>query len=52
MTPAEYYAEEHRNLLRASNAALAQTVRNRHNPDCACGQDEALTEPINQKDTE
>jgi len=52
VTPSEYYAEEHRNLLRASNAALAQTVRNQHAPDCACGADEALTEPIGQGEME
>lgn len=52
MTPAEYYAEEHRNLLRASNATLAKTVRNQHAPDCPCHEDNAITEPINQQDTE
>lgn len=52
MTPDQYYAEEHRNLLGASNANLAATVRNQHNPDCACHQDQAITEPIETKDAE
>lgn len=50
MTPAEFYASEHRNLLAASN--LAATVRNRHNPDCPCHQDQAITEPIPTKEQE
>ena len=53
MTSADfYYLEEHRDLLRASNANLAATVRNRHNPDCACHQDQAITEPIPTKEQE
>ena len=52
MTPAEYYASEHRDLLAASNANLAATVRNRHNPDCPCHQDQAITEPIPTKEQE
>ena len=52
MTPAEYYESEHRDLLAASNANLAATVRNRHNPACACHQDQAITEPINPEDAE
>lgn len=50
MTPAEYYAEEHRNLLAASN--LAATVRKQHNPDCTCFEDQAITEPIPQGEQE
>ncbi len=50
MTPAEFYADEHRNLLVASN--LAATVRNSHKPDCACHEDSAITEPIPTKDAE
>jgi len=50
MTPAEYYADEHRNLLSASN--LAATVRNHHAPDCACHEDSAITEPIPQGEQE
>lgn len=52
MTPAEFYADEHRNLLAASNANLAATVRNQHNLSCACHQDQAITEPINPEDAE
>ena len=50
MTPTEFYAAEHRNLLAASN--LAATVRNHHAPDCACHEDSAITEPIPTKDAE
>jgi len=51
MTSADfYYLEEHRDLLRASN--LAATVRNSHAPDCACHEDQAITEPIPTKDAE
>ena len=50
MTPADYYAEEHRNLLAASN--LAATVRKQHDPDCTCFEDQAITEPIPTKDAE
>lgn len=52
MTPDQYYAEEHRNLLGASNANLAATVRNQHNPDCACQDANAITEPIPQGEQE
>ena len=52
MTPAEFYASEYRDLLATSNATLAATVRNRHNPDCACHQDQAITEPIPTKEQE
>ena len=52
MTPAEYYASEHRDLLAASSANLAATVRNQHQPDCPCHQDQAITEPIPTKDAE
>jgi hypothetical protein len=53
MTSADfYYLEEHRDLLRASNANLAATVRNQHNPACACHQDQAITEPINPQEQE
>lgn len=52
MTPAEFYADEHRNLLAASNANLAATVRNQHNPGCPCHQDQAITEPINPEEME
>lgn len=52
MTPDQYYADEHCDLLAASNANLAATVRNQHNPDCACHQDQAITEPIPTKEQE
>lgn len=52
MTPDQFYADEHRNLLAASNANLAATVRNQHNPDCACHQDQAITEPVATEEQE
>lgn len=52
MTPEQFYAAEHRDLLAASNANLAATVRNRHNPDCPCHQDQAITDPIPTKEQE
>jgi hypothetical protein len=32
--------------------ASIQRVRAEHDPDCPCGADEALTEPINTKEME
>ena len=48
MTGAEWAAEEYRALL----GATLKRVRDEHDPDCPCGRDEALTEPINQKEAE
>lgn len=48
-TGAEWAAAEYRAMLGAS---LAKRVRDDHGPDCACGADEALTEPINPKEAE
>ncbi|BCW47942.1 hypothetical protein [Arthrobacter sp. StoSoilB13] len=50
MTPAEYYADEHRNLLAAAN--LAATVRKQHNPDCTCHEDQAITQTIPTEEME
>lgn len=52
MTPAEYYADDQHTLLGLSAQNLANQVRNRHAPDCACHDDQAITEPIQPGDQE
>lgn len=52
----DFYANEYRALLGAGIAnqtqALANTVRNQHAPDCACGSEDALTENIGPEEME
>jgi hypothetical protein len=50
MTPAGYYADEHRNLLAAST--LAAIVRKQHDPDCTCHEDQAITQTIPAEEME
>jgi hypothetical protein len=48
MTGAEWAADEYREMLGAN----LKRVRQEHDPDCPCGKDEALTEPIEQREAE
>lgn len=52
MNGAEWAAAEHLAMLGTSARNLANTVRNEHNPECACHDDGALSEPIGQGEME